>query len=76
MKNDIDSIIIFFIGVVLVFMDAVVTLSSISYKGIFINKRDTLLQKTNKELRLMLAGHKRINSLKKIELVDLLLTTG
>ncbi len=74
MKKEIDFLMILSIGIVLTFVESVQTLLSIFYKGIFINRKETLLKKTNKELRLMLKGHKRINNLKKIELVDLLLT--
>ena len=74
MKKEIDFLMILSIGIVLTFVESVQTLLSIFYKGIFINRKESLLKKTNKELRLMLKGHKRINNLKKIELVDLLLT--
>ena len=66
MKKEIDFLMILSIGIVLTFVEAVQTLLSIFYKGIFINRKESLLKKTNKELRLMLKGHKRINNLKKI----------
>ena len=55
--------------------DAFSTLLSILKKGIFVDQREVLMEKTNKELRQMLIGTeiKGIARLNKTELVDLIL---
>ena len=58
---------------ILIVIEAVKTLIQLTKKGIFISQRDLLLQKTNKELRSMLVGHKNITSKKKTELIDLII---
>tara|TARA_B100000579_G_C22120479_1_gene527304 strand:+ start:146 stop:331 length:186 start_codon:yes stop_codon:yes gene_type:complete len=40
-------------------------------KGIFVGQKSLLMQKTNKELKAMLVGVKRISSLNKNQLVNL-----
>ncbi len=73
MTEETDSIIMFSIMMILIVIEAVKTLIQLTKKGIFISQRDLLLQKTNKELRSMLVGHKNITSKKKTELIDLII---
>tara|TARA_B100000287_G_scaffold69911_1_gene61408 strand:+ start:89 stop:319 length:231 start_codon:yes stop_codon:yes gene_type:complete len=73
MTDETDSIIMFSIMMILIVIEAVKTLIQLTKKGIFISQRDLLLQKTNKELRSMLVGHKNITSKKKTELIDLII---
>ena len=68
-----DGVVIFVIAAFLIFLEAIKDLLSIFKKGIFIDQRTILMKKTNKELRAMLVGVKRISSLNKNQLVDLLL---
>ena len=51
-----DCAVIFFIMVAIITFDSVITLLSIFKDGILKNKRDILLEKTNKELKSMLPG--------------------
>ena len=67
-----DNAVIIFIAVLISTAEALVELFSIFQKGIFIDERTILMKKTNKELRAMLKGVKKISSLKKNQLVDLL----
>ena len=53
--------------------DAFSTLLSILKKGIFIDQRSILMQKTNRELKAMLVGVEKISKLNKKQLVDLIL---
>lgn len=73
MTDETDSIIMFSIMMILIVIEAVKTLIQLTKKGIFISQKDLLLQKTNKELRSMLVGHKNITSKKKTELIDLII---
>ena len=70
-----DSVMMFCILAAMTIVDSVLTLLSIPKKGIFKNQRQFLMEKTNKELRVMLMDTeiKGINRLKKEELVDLIL---
>ena len=70
-----DAVMMFCILAAMTIFDSVLTLLSIPKKGIFIDQRALLLEKTNKELRQMLTGSeiKGISRLKKNELVDLIL---
>ena len=76
--NDFDTIvdgwIVFFIAATITLCEALQCLFSIFQEGIFIDQRKILMQKTNKELKAMLVGVKRISNLKKSELVELVLT--
>jgi len=60
--------------VFLLVVDAVQVLLTIPTKGIMVNQRDLLLQKSNRELKSMLVGVKKISNLNKNQLVDLVLT--
>ena len=59
--------------IVLATIDALITLLSIFKKGIFIDQRQLLMSKTNRQLKKMLNGVKGVSSLKKKELVELIL---
>tara|TARA_B100000287_G_scaffold435314_1_gene503025 strand:+ start:9700 stop:9930 length:231 start_codon:yes stop_codon:yes gene_type:complete len=73
MTRTTDQVVYLLILAVLFVVDAVKTILTIRTKGIFIDQRQLLLQKTNKELRSMLVGIKRINNMRKKELVELVL---
>ena len=68
-----DGVVIFCIAATLIIFDALVTLFSIFKKGIFVDHKSLLMQKTNKELKAMLTGVKRISNLNKKGLVELIL---
>ena len=68
-----DSVMMFCILAANSIFDAVMTLLSFLKKGIFVDKRSVLMQKTNKELRSLLVGVKNTSKMNKIQLVDLLL---
>ncbi len=74
MTRTTDQVVYLLILAVLFVVDAVKTILTIRTKGIFIDQRQLLLQKTNKELRSMLVGIKRINNMRKKELVELVLS--
>ena len=59
--------------IALIIFDSVRTLLSIREKGIFKDRRKILLKKTNKELKEMLSGMKKISNLKKEQLVELVI---
>ena len=69
-----DGVVIFAITSLLIFFVAIKDLLSIFKNGVFIDQRTILMKKTNKELRAMLKGVKKISSLKKNQLVDLLIS--
>ena len=69
-----DRTIMLCVIVVLATIDALITLLSIFDKGIFIDQRTQLMNKTNRQLREMLIGVKGISSLKKADLVELVLS--
>ncbi len=73
MTRTTDQVVYLVILSILFVVDAVETILTIRTKGIFIDQRQLLLQKTNKELRSMLVGIKRINNLRKKDLVELVL---
>tara|TARA_B100000029_G_scaffold170614_1_gene166873 strand:- start:2008 stop:2238 length:231 start_codon:yes stop_codon:yes gene_type:complete len=76
MTNDtFDGAVMPFIMVAVLFLDALEVLLSLPTKGVMIDPRTELLTKTNKELRSMLSGVKRVSKLNKKQMVDLLLTT-
>ena len=53
--------------------DAFSTLLSIPKKGVFVDEKSLLMQKTNKELKAMLVGVEKISKLNKTQLVELIL---
>ena len=54
-------------------LDAFSTLLSIFKKGVFVDQKSLLMQKTNRELRAMLIGVEKISKLNKEQLVELVL---
>ena len=70
-----DRTIMLCVIVVLATIDALITLLSIFKKGIFIDQRQLLMSKTNRQLKEMLNGVKGISSLKKADLVELVLAS-
>ena len=70
-----DGVVMFCIAATLIIFDAVLTLISIFKKGIFVDQKSVLMQKTNKELKAMLTGVKRISNLNKKQLVGIVLVS-
>ena len=68
-----DSVMMFRIITSMAILDAFSTLLSILKKGIFIDQKSLLMQKTNSELRAMLVGIDKISKLNKKQLVDLVI---
>ena len=61
--------------VFLAVIDALITLFSFFEKGIFINQKQLLMSKTNRQLKEMLNGMKGISSLIKVDLVELVIAS-
>ena len=68
-----DRVMMFCILASMAIFDAFSTLLSILKKGIFIDQRSLLMQKTNRESKVMLVGVEKISKLNKKQLVDLIL---
>ena len=68
-----DSVMMFCILASMAIFDALSTLFSILKKGIFVDQKSLLMQKTNKELKAMLVGVEKISKLNKTQLVELIL---
>ena len=68
-----DSVMMFCILASMAIFDAFSTLLSILKKGIFVDQKSLQMQKTNRELKAMLVGVKKISKLNKSQLVDLVL---
>ena len=68
-----DRVMMFCILASMAIFDAFSTLLSILKKGIFVDQRSLLMQKTNKELKAMLVGVEKISKLNKTQLVELIL---
>ena len=68
-----DSVMMFCIISSMAIFDAFSTLLSILKKGIFVDQKSVLMQKTNSELRAMLVGIDKISKLNKKQLVDLVI---
>ena len=68
-----DRVMMFCILASMAIFDAFSTLLSILKKGIFVDQKSLLMQKTNRELRAMLNGVEKISKLNKTQLVDLVL---
>ncbi len=68
-----DRVMMFCILASMAIFDAFSTLLSILNKGIFVDQKPLLMQKTNSELRAMLVGVDKISKLNKKQLVDLLI---
>jgi len=68
-----DGVVIFFLAAIIIFFQALKDLLSIFQEGIFVDQRQMLLKKTNKELKAMLVGVRRISNLNKTQLINLIL---
>ena len=68
-----DRVIMFCILASIAILDAFSTLLSIFKKGVFVDQKSLLMQKTNRELRAMLTGVEKISKLNKEQLVELVL---
>ena len=68
-----DRVMMFCILASMAIFDAFSTLLSILKKGIFVDQKSLLMQKTNKELKAMLVGVEKISKLNKKQLVELIL---
>ena len=68
-----DRVMMFCILASMAIFDAFSTLLSILKKGIFVDEKSLLMQKTNKELKAMLVGVEKISKLNKTQLVELIL---
>tara|TARA_X000000368_G_C22979336_1_gene689171 strand:- start:996 stop:1232 length:237 start_codon:yes stop_codon:yes gene_type:complete len=68
-----DDVMMFCILASMIILDALSTLLSILNKGIFVDQKSLLMQKTNRELKTMLVGVEKISKLNKKQLVDLVL---
>ena len=68
-----DSVMMFCILASMAIFDAFSTLLSILKKGIFVDQRSLLMQKTNRELKAMRVGVEKISKLNKKHLVELIL---
>ena len=73
LTTTIDSVMMFCILASMAIFDAFSTLLSILKKGIFVDQKSLLMQKTNRELKAMLVGVEKISKLNKKQLVDLIL---
>ena len=71
-----DRVMMFCILASMAIFDAFSTLLSILKKGIFVDQRSILMQKTNRELKAMLIGVEKISKLNKKQLVDLILVAS
>ena len=68
-----DRVMMFCILASIAILDAFSTLLSIFKKGVFVDQKSLLMQKTNRELRAMLVGVDKISKLNKEQLVELVL---
>jgi uncharacterized protein YdeI (YjbR/CyaY-like superfamily) len=68
-----DRVMMFCILASIAILDAFSTLLSIFKKGVFVDQKSLLMQKTNRELRAMLIGVEKISKLNKEQLVELVL---
>ena len=71
-----DSVMMFCILASMAIFDAFSTLLSILKKGIFVDQKSLLMQKTNKELKAMLTGVKNTSNMNKKQLKDLILVAS
>ena len=68
-----DAVMMFCILVSMTIFDALIILFSFPKKGIFVDQKSLLMQKTNRELKAMLVGVEKISKLNKKQLVELVL---
>ena len=71
-----DSVMMLCILASMAIFDAFSTLLSILKKGIFVDQKSLMMQKTNIELKAMLTGVKSISNMNKKQLVDLILVAS
>tara|TARA_Y100001968_G_scaffold144952_1_gene132381 strand:- start:313 stop:540 length:228 start_codon:yes stop_codon:yes gene_type:complete len=71
MKSITDGMVMSCIAATRIIFDALITLLSILNKGIFVDQKSLLMQKTNKELRALLVGVEKLSKLNKKQLVGL-----
>ena len=64
----------FCIIIAIAFIQSVMALLEMLQKGVLINERDILMTKTKKELKALLGDRRGISQLKKMDLVDLLVS--
>ena len=68
-----DRVMMFCILASMAIFDAFSTLLSMLKKGIFVDQRSLLMQKSNRELKAMLVGVEKISKLNKTQLVEMIL---
>ena len=68
-----DRVMMYCILASMAIVDAFSTLLSIFKKGVFVDQKSLLMQKTNRELKAMLVGVEKISKLNKEQLVELVL---
>jgi len=68
-----DRVMMFCILASIAILDAFSTLLSIFKKGVFVDQKSLLMQKTTREQKAMLVGVEKISKLNKKQLVDLVL---
>ena len=73
LTTNVDRVMMFCILASIAILDAFSTLLSIFKKGVFVDQKSLLMQKTNRELRAMLIGVEKISKLNKEQLVELVL---
>ena len=73
LTSTIDEVMMFCIIASMAIFNAFSTLLSILKKGIFVDQKSLLMQKTNRELRAMLNGVEKTSKLNKKQLVELVL---
>ena len=66
---------VFFCTIIAIaFIQSVMALLEMLQKGVLINEKDLLMTKTKKELKALLGDRRGISQLKKMDLVDLLVS--
>jgi hypothetical protein len=76
MEKKTEQVIVFLIMLFVLVFEALKILLSILEKGIWKDRREILLDKTNQELRSMLVGVDKISRLNKNQLIDLILESS
>ena len=76
MEKETEQVVIFLIMLFVLVFEALKILLSILEKGIWKDRREILLDKTNQELRSMLVGVDKISRLNKNRLIDLILESS
>jgi len=76
MEKETEQVIVFLIMLFVLVFEALKIFLSILEKGIWKDRREILLDKTNQELRSMLVGVDKISRLNKNQLIDLILESS